>query len=99
MAQGIIDTAQKGLNALAAYTEFLVFNVAEKDLLFVKHNNKEFDLARHAIDVTEGVVSLVLDIREWTVDQAGTLIDLGKVEFSGSPCKPHCRWSTFDREF
>ena len=29
MAQGIIDTAQKGLDARATYTEFLFFNVAE----------------------------------------------------------------------
>ena len=45
MVQGVIDTAQKDLDALAACTELLVFKVVKKDLLFAKHNNEELNLA------------------------------------------------------
>ena len=84
LVQGIIDTAQKSVDALAACTEFLAFDVAEKALLFAKDNTKELNLARHAVEVTEGAVNLGLDIAEWAVNHAGKVIDLTKVEFSGS---------------
>ena len=80
-AQGIVDTAQKSIDALAACTEFLAFNVADKALLFAKNNSKELNLARHAVEVTESAVNLGLDIGEWAVNHAGRLIDLTKVEF------------------
>ena len=45
MTQGIIDTAQKDLDAIVACTELLVFKVVRKDLLYAKHNNEEVNLA------------------------------------------------------
>ena len=55
---------QKGVNAYAAYTELLAFNIVEKAFLFLGNNKEKFHFARHAIEITVDSMNLGLDIEE-----------------------------------
>ena len=98
LAQGIINTAQKSVDALTACTESLAFNVAEKALLFAKNNDEGLNLARYAIDVTAGAVNLGFDIGEWAVVPCWQTHRAYKDRVFLVRCKPHCRRSALDYE-
>ncbi|MCJ1396724.1 hypothetical protein MMC18_009616 [Xylographa bjoerkii] len=83
-AQGLINGAQRTVDAPASCTEFLAFDVAEKALEFAENNTKELNLARHAVELAEGAVNLGLDFGSWAVSHGGKLVNITKVEFSGS---------------
>lgn len=99
LAHGIINMAQKSVDALTTCTESLAFNVAEKAFLFAK-NDEELNLARYAIDVvTEGAVKLGFDIGEWAVVPCWQTHQAYKDRVFLVRCKPHCRRSALDHEF
>lgn len=83
-AQGVLSGAQEAVDKLAACTEFVAFDVAENAVKFAKENTSELNLARHAVNAAEGAVNIGLDLGKWLVTTAGQLLDIQKIEFSGS---------------
>jgi hypothetical protein len=83
-AQGLLSTAQEAVDKLATCAEFVAFDVAENAVNFAKENTSELNLARHAVNVAEGAVNVGLDLGKWLVTNAGQLLDIQKIEFSGS---------------
>lgn len=84
MIQGLLSNAQEAVNGLASCTEFVAFDVAEGALKFAKENVRELNLARHAVNFAEEAVDIGLDLGKWLATNAGQLLDVQKIEFSGS---------------
>ena len=84
VAQSLINDAEEAVDALAACTEFVAFDVSEKALEFAKNNTQELNLARHAVDLAEEAVHLGLDLGKWAASHGGKLLNITKVEFSGT---------------
>jgi hypothetical protein len=83
-AQGLLSTAQEAVDKLASCAELVAFDVAESAVKFAQENTSELNLACHAVNIAEGAVNVGLDLGKWLVTNAGQLLDIQKIEFSGS---------------
>ncbi|KAK6329938.1 hypothetical protein TWF718_003365 [Orbilia javanica] len=83
-AQGLINTAQEGVDALNKCVEFVAFEASNQALEFTKNNTSQLNLARQAANLAEGAAEWGLNVGKWLAQNSGKLIDIQMVEFSGS---------------
>lgn len=79
-----LATAQQTVDALTSCTEFVAFDLTGQALDYAKHNTSKLNLARHVVELAEDAAKLGLDVGEWISSHGSQLINLTKVEFSGS---------------
>ena len=63
------------MDALASCAGLVAFGGVERELAFSRDNTSELNLARHAVELAEGAVTLGPDIGKWVATHAGKLID------------------------
>ncbi|KAI1858009.1 uncharacterized protein JN550_012902 [Neoarthrinium moseri] len=88
----IISPAEKAFNGRFKCTEYLAVATAEKALAAAQSNTVDIELARQACELAEqdsssfanDILEVGLNIGKWIASAAAELINITKIEFSGS---------------
>ena len=80
----LFKAATEGLNGLAASAEFVAFHAAQGALAVAKAATSSLDGLQHALEFAQSGEELALHIGKYITDRATSLVDIQKIELSGS---------------
>lgn len=80
----VFQAAVAAIDGLTSSAEYLAFNVAQGALATAKAATSSLDGLQHALDVAQSGEELALHIGQYIVDHVTGLVDIQKIELSGS---------------
>lgn len=82
--QAIYDGAVRALNNLTSLAEYAVFQTAQAGLAAAKQATSSLDGLKKALAIAQQGEDFVLKIGQWVAQHALSLVDIQKIELSGS---------------